>query len=82
VQLPCSDCGLLYGLTAGIICIWKEGVVGEGLIRDQPQCVVIWMRSSEHDWVLDWLERSGLKIAKLFRVLQLDEFSSLSVGNL
>jgi hypothetical protein len=32
--------------------------------------------------VFDWLERSGLKIAKPFRVLQLDEFSFLSVGNL
>jgi hypothetical protein len=32
--------------------------------------------------VFDWLERSGLKIAKPFRVLQLDEFSCLSVGNL
>jgi hypothetical protein len=30
--------GLLHTLTAGIILIWKEVVVGEGLIRDQPQC--------------------------------------------
>jgi hypothetical protein len=37
VQLSCSDRGPLYALTAGIIWIWKEGVVGEGLIRDEPQ---------------------------------------------